>query len=100
MITDKYVQDVDPEHFDEVFHLNVRAPLMMIQAVLPHFRRPGRIINIGSVGARGGYPSTGTYAASKAALEGFTRVWASELGEDGTTVNCVNPGKFAGHNTE
>lgn len=55
----------------------------------------GRIINIGSVGARGGYPSTGCYAASKAALEGFTRVWASELGGDGTTVNCVNPGPVA-----
>ena len=64
----------------------------MAQAVLPHLRRPGRIINIGSVGGRGGYAGTGTYAASKAALEGYTRNWAIELGGDGTTVNCVNPG--------
>ena len=94
-ISDKAVQDVSAEHFDEIFHLNVRAPMMMIQAVLPHLRRPGRIVNIGSVGARGGYPSTGCYAGSKAALEGFTRVWATELGGDGTTVNCVNPGPVA-----
>lgn len=91
-ISDKFVQDVTPEHFDEIFHLNVRAPLLMIQAVLPHLRRPGRIVNISSVGARGGYPGVGTYAASKAALEGYTRTWATELGGDGTTVNCVNPG--------
>ena len=94
-ISDKFTQDIDPEHFDEVMHLNVRAPLMMVQAILPHLRRPGRIINIGSVGAKGGYAGTGVYAASKAALEGFTRVWATELGGDGTTVNCVNPGPVA-----
>jgi 3-oxoacyl-[acyl-carrier protein] reductase len=44
MITDKYVGDISTEHFDEVFHLNVRAPLLMVQAVLPHLRRPGRHI--------------------------------------------------------
>lgn len=64
----------------------------MLQAVLPHLRQPGRIINISSVGARAGHPGTGTYSASKAALEGYTRNWAAELGKDGTTVNAVNPG--------
>ncbi|KAK3703216.1 hypothetical protein LTR37_014556 [Vermiconidia calcicola] len=92
IISDKPVQDITPEHFDEVFHLNVRAPLLMVQAVLPHLRRPGRIINISSVGARDGYANTGTYSASKAALEGFTRNWAAELGKDGSTCNAVNPG--------
>ncbi|KAK4495289.1 hypothetical protein PRZ48_013619 [Zasmidium cellare] len=92
VISDKKIEDVSPEHFDEVFHLNVRAPLLMLQATLPHLRRPGRIINISSVGARAGFPGTGTYSASKAALEGYTRNWAAELGGDGTTVNAVNPG--------
>lgn len=95
MISDKSIQDITPEHFEEVFHLNVRAPLLMIQAVLPRLRRPGRIISISSVGAREGYPGIGTYAASKAALEGYTRSWAVELGLDGTTVNAVNPGPVA-----
>ena len=44
IISDKYVQDVSTEHFDEVFHLNVRAPMLMVQAVLPHLQRPGRDI--------------------------------------------------------
>ena len=92
IISDKYAQDITAEHFDEVFHTNVRAPLFMVQAVLPHLRRPGRIINVSSVGGRQGYPSVGAYSASKAALEGFTRNWAAEFGKDGTTVNAVNPG--------
>lgn len=95
MITDKYVGDITPEHFQDVFNLNVRAPLLMVQEVLPHLRCPGRIINISSVGGRDGYAGTGTYSASKAALEGYTRNWAVELGKDGTTVNAVNPGPVA-----
>ncbi|KAF2160257.1 hypothetical protein M409DRAFT_70600 [Zasmidium cellare ATCC 36951] len=91
-ISDKKVEDVTPSHFEEVFCVNVRAPLLMLQATLPHLRRPGRIINISSVAARQGFPGIGTYAASKAALEGYTRSWAAELGGDGTTVNAVNPG--------
>ncbi|GAB7360417.1 hypothetical protein MBLNU230_g8373t1 [Neophaeotheca triangularis] len=92
IISDAAIADISPAHFDEIFHTNVRAPLLMLQAVLPHLRRPGRIINISSVGARQGYPNVGMYAASKAALEGLTRNWAVELGRDGTTVNAVNPG--------
>lgn len=92
MISSNRYQDITPEHFDEVFHLNVRAPLLMLQAVSPHLRRPGRIINLSSVGGRAGYPGTGTYSASKGAIEAYTRNWAAELGQDGTTVNAVNPG--------
>nr|POE91787.1 dehydrogenase oxi1 [Quercus suber] len=92
IISNKFAGEINAEHFDDVFQTNVRAPLFMLQAVLPHLRKPGRIINVSSVGARQGYPGTGVYSASKAALEGFTRNWAVELGQDGTTVNAVNPG--------
>ncbi|KAK4574211.1 hypothetical protein LTR86_001972 [Recurvomyces mirabilis] len=92
VISDKKIEDITTGDFDEVFYTNTRAPLLMVQAVLPHLRKPGRIINISSVGARAAYPGVGLYSASKAALEGFTRNWAAELGKDGTTVNCVNPG--------
>ncbi|KAK5164659.1 uncharacterized protein LTR77_009865 [Saxophila tyrrhenica] len=91
-ISANFISDITPEYFEEIFSLNVRAPLLMVQAVHPHLRAPGRIINISSVAARNGYPGTGTYAASKAALEGYTRNWAAELGKDGTTVNAVEPG--------
>ena len=87
VFSDKVLEDVTAEHFDEVFYLNVRAPLFMLQAVLPHLRRPGRVVSISSVAAREGYPGTGTYAGSKGALEAYTRNWAMELGKDGTTVS-------------
>lgn len=88
----KPLQDITPADFDKIFHLNARAPLLLIQAALPHLRRPGRIINLSSVGGRGHYAGLSAYQASKAAIEGFTRGWAMELGVDGTTVNCVAPG--------
>ncbi|TKA69734.1 hypothetical protein B0A55_05276 [Friedmanniomyces simplex] len=92
VLTDKPIQAITPDDFDEIFHTNARAPLLMLQATLPHLRRLGRIINISSVGARCAFAGMGLYSASKAALEGFTRAWAAELGGDGTTVNAVQPG--------
>lgn len=79
-------------HFASIYDLNVRAPTLLTQAVLPNLRRPGRIINISSVGARAGFANLSMYCSSKAALEGLTRCWAAELGKDGTTVNAVAAG--------
>jgi 3-oxoacyl-[acyl-carrier protein] reductase len=81
-----------PEDFSQVFDLNVRGVFFLSQAVLPHLRKPGRIINISSVGARHGFAQLSTYCASKAAMEGFTRSLAKEIGPDGHTVNAVEPG--------
>jgi 3-oxoacyl-[acyl-carrier protein] reductase len=64
----------------------------MIKAVVPHLRKPGRIINISSIGARIGPSHMSLYAASKAAIEGMTRALAHELGGAGHTVNVVAPG--------
>ena len=64
----------------------------MSQAVTPYLGRDGRIINIGSVGARCGFKELSLYCSSKAAVEGLTRVSAAELGPKGHTVNTVNPG--------
>jgi 3-oxoacyl-[acyl-carrier protein] reductase len=83
---------ITPEDFESVYNLNVRGTLLMTQAVLPHLPAAGRVINISSVGARCGFPGLSVYCSSKAAIEGLTRCWAAELGENGTTVNCVNPG--------
>jgi 3-oxoacyl-[acyl-carrier protein] reductase len=80
------------EDYTQVFDLNVRAVMFLSQAILPHLRRPGRIINISSVGARAGFAQLTTYCASKAAAEGFTRSLAKEIGPNGHTVNAVEPG--------
>jgi 3-oxoacyl-[acyl-carrier protein] reductase len=64
----------------------------MAQAVQPHLRKPGRIINISSVGGRCGFSGFSIYGPSKAALEQLSRNLAAELGPDGHTVNSVAPG--------
>lgn len=86
------IQSVTLEDYDKVFNLNVRGLMLMTQAVIPNLAPKGRIINLSSVGARSGFKNISLYSASKAAVEGFTRAWASELGKNGTTVNAVAPG--------
>jgi 3-oxoacyl-[acyl-carrier protein] reductase len=91
----KDLNELTPEDFAHVFDVNVRGTFFMTKAVLPHLRAPGRIINITSVGARGGFAKLSAYCASKAAVEGFTRSLAAELGSKGHTVNAVEPGPTA-----
>lgn len=88
----KAMKDTTVEEFSSVYDLNVRGTFLMTKAVVPHLRKPGRIINISSVGSRSGFANLGAYCSSKAAVEGYTRCWAAELGSDGHTVNAVNPG--------
>lgn len=72
----------------------VKAPFMLLQAVLPDWlvRESGRIINIGSEVTKVGSPYDAHYVAAKAAMVGLTRSWATELGPHGITVNLVSPG--------
>lgn len=72
----------------------VKAPLLILQAVLPGMKEAGsgRIINIGSEVTDLGNPEFGHYVAAKAAMHGLTRSWARELGPYGITVNTVEPG--------
>ncbi|KAF2237503.1 NAD(P)-binding protein [Viridothelium virens] len=87
--------DLTPEMFASTFDVNVRAVLFLCQAVQPHLRKPGRIINISSVGGRSGFLGFTLYGASKGALEQMTRNLAAELGPAGHTVNAVAPGPTA-----
>ena len=89
------LEDITIDDFSQHYDLNVRAVILMCKAVLPHLRRPGRIINISSTGSRSGFAGLSLYCSSKAALEGLTRCYAAELGSAGHTVNAVNPGPVA-----
>jgi 3-oxoacyl-[acyl-carrier protein] reductase len=92
ILAGKPITETTAEDYAAIFDVNVRAPLLMTKAVVPHLRAPGRIINISSVGARMGPPRFALYAASKGAIEGMTRSLAQELGDAGHTVNAVAPG--------
>lgn len=87
------LEDVTEETYDHLMNVNVKALIFMTQAFVPHVNPGGRIVNLSSISARGGYSTQSVYAATKAAVEGLTKVWARELGQKyRITVNCVNPG--------
>lgn len=93
---DVYLEDLTHDVWDETLDCNLRFPTFLVKEAMPHFGNAPRIVNISSVAARMGGNMYTPYTASKAALEGVTKVWAIELGQRyGATVNCVNPGPVA-----
>lgn len=88
------VDGLKEEYWDSVMDVNAKGTFLVIQSVLPMMkaRKYGRIVNIASIGGKHGAPSQAHYSASKAAVMGFTRVLAQEVGVDGITANCVCPG--------
>lgn len=83
----------DDEWFD-VINTNLSSVYRLSKAVLRGMMkaRSGRIINISSVVGSMGNPGQSNYAASKAAVAGFARSLAAEVGSRGITVNTVAPG--------
>lgn len=68
------VHTTTPQVFDRVMAVNARAPLMMIQAALPHLERShGCVLNIGSINGYCGEPNLLAYSMSKGALMTMTR---------------------------
>ncbi len=80
--------------WDSVMDINAKGAFMVIQAFLPSMkaREYGRIVNIASIGGKHGAPEQAHYSASKAAVMGFSRVLAQEVGPLGITVNSICPG--------
>ena len=76
--------------------VNVFGALWVSQAVLPHLRRQGsgHLIQMSSVAALAGFPSTGLYSASKFALEGMSEALATEAAPFGVRVTIVQPGGY------
>lgn len=79
---------------DVVIDLNLKGTIHMTKLVSRRMmaREYGRIINISSIVGLSGYRGLTVYGATKAALDGFTRALARELGSKGITVNSVAPG--------
>lgn len=86
---------IAPEDFDATIAVNVRGPLFVTQAFLPHLSRGANIVNVSSSLSRHVSPATSVYAASKKALEALTRSLALELGPQGIRINTIAPGPTA-----
>jgi|SRR5699024_2029555 len=93
VVKPEYLADTSVDDMRAVAQVNVEAPLLIVQRVLPEMLAQGfgRIINISSRVVLGKERRT-AYAASKSALLGMTRTWAMELASKGITVNAIGPG--------
>jgi 3-oxoacyl-[acyl-carrier protein] reductase len=93
------LHELDPEVFDTIMAVNLRAPFLMVRAFAKQMIArgiKGRIVNIGSGAARQMVTGSVTYCTSKAALERLSKGQALELAPHGIRVNVVEPGFAAG----
>lgn len=88
------IDTTDPETFDRITAINLRAPLLMIKEAMPHFRAVGggSVLNIGSVNALGGEPSLLVYSISKGGLQTMTRNLANAHNTENIRFNQLNVG--------
>ena len=90
----KQIQDVSYEEFNRLMSVNVGGAFLCSREAAKGMidRGAGLIVNVSSVWGEVGGSCESVYSASKAALIGFTKALAKELGWSGIRVNCVSPG--------
>lgn len=91
MIT-KLIKDTTDEDFSRQFDINVKGTFNTLREAATRLADNGSVINLSTSVSRVMLPSYATYAATKAAVEQFTRVFAKEVGSRGINVNTVAPG--------
>jgi short-subunit dehydrogenase len=87
------VEEIEPELFDEIFHLNVLGPIVAMQSVIPVMRSQGAgsIVNVNSGTAFMVLPEFSVYSSSKRALLGFSLTARAELEKDRIIVSEIYP---------
>ena len=88
------IGEITPEALAKSFDVNVRGPLFLFQACLPHLlaSEHASVVNVISAGAFLNTPGVSMYGAGKAALLHFTRSMAAEYASRGIRVNALAPG--------
>ncbi len=95
--TEGLLANMHNSQIEELLRINVTAPIILTKYVVRQMMAGGggRVVNISSIIASTGYNGLSAYGASKAALIGFTKSLAREVGPLGITVNAVAPGFIA-----
>ncbi len=86
------VFDTTADMWDEVFRVNARSVFLMSKWAARHMIYGGKILSISSIWGSRPAPCEAAYAASKAAVESFTKSFAKEVGSLGITVNAIAAG--------
>ena len=87
------ITNLQEDELQKIFHTNVIAAMMLTGLATPELaKREGAVIFLGSIHTRRAFPGASPYAATKAAVQGLTRVLAAELGGQKIRVNCILPG--------
>lgn len=88
------ITDISEQEWNDVIGVNLNGVFNCTQAVLPHMinQKSGSILNISSMWGEVGASCEVAYSASKAAVIGFTKALAKEVGPSGINVNCITPG--------
>ena len=88
------IQDGNPEHWDQMWDVNVRGLLRLTRVILPYFiaKNEGHIINIGSVAGRWVYPGGAVYCASKFAVRALSEGLRLDLFAKNIRVTNIEPG--------
>jgi len=95
---DHLLAHLPEEQVSALLATNVEAPILLTRLVVKQMllaAQGGRIINVSSICASRGFPGLTVYAATKGALEAFTRSLAQEVGPRGILVNAIAPGFFS-----
>jgi 2-deoxy-D-gluconate 3-dehydrogenase len=89
--------DMDVERWDDVFAVNLFAPVVLTQAAGKHLlaQGHGKVINVASTSGLRGKPTLAAYSSSKGAMLRFTEAVAGEWARKGVQVNAIAPGAFA-----
>lgn len=86
-------EEVTAEELDQALALHVRNAFLATQSAVKHMDENGRVITVGScIAERVPIPGLALYAMTKAAMVGFTKGIARDVGERGITANIVHPG--------
>jgi NAD(P)-dependent dehydrogenase (short-subunit alcohol dehydrogenase family) len=99
---ERTISEILLEEWELLVAVNLRAPLLLVQAALPHLRERGggSVVNIGSIEGLGANPHHAAYCASKAGIHGMTRAMAVDLGPDNIRCNAIAPGWIASELSE
>lgn len=91
---EKLFTDISENDWDRMFDVNIKGMFLVTKAFLPDMihEKSGKIINLSSIWGITGASCEVHYSASKAAVIGFTKALAKEVGPSGINVNCVAPG--------